>query len=454
MSLREGPAGAPGRAPTRARGSGQAVKGTARATVAPLLKRHMVTELREALEASRVVNVVGPRQVGKTTLVRDLFGNGHFITLDDDGMRSAIEGDAYGQLRYLTENYPPPLIIDEAQRSKQLALAVKRLVDDRRQYGQFILTGSSNIFTSKQVEDSLAGRIRTLTLLPLSGAEIHHAGPARLLDWAVRTTRRGALSRLPPVVTCTRQEYLDLLLRGGYPEIRALATRQRVQRYRDYVDNVVDRDVSDLLKVRKNEAMRLLVNQLAARTGTELNVLELSRVVGIQRPTTEQYLDVLTRLSLVLRLGAYASGEVHREIRHPKIHAVDTGLTAALRNLGPRSFVAGAQVSSLGGILESFVFGEIQKNLAYQEDVWRLYHWRQRNAEIDMVAESGGRLVTFEVKASSSVHTSDFKHMRWFKSEGPGRAYDVTSIVVYLGDEVLSFGERMFALPLSVFWSF
>ena len=129
------------------------------------LSRHLVVELEEAIASARVVNLIGPRQVGKTTLVRDLFGHGRFITLDDAAVLSAIEADPEGQLASLMQDLgQAPLIIDEAQRSKKLALAIKRVVDTDRRKGQFVLTGSSNIFTTTDVADSLAGRMRTLKL--------------------------------------------------------------------------------------------------------------------------------------------------------------------------------------------------------------------------------------------------------------------------------------------------
>lgn len=151
------------------------------------LSRHLVVELEEAIASARVVNLIGPRQVGKTTLVRDLFGHGRFITLDDAAVLSAIEADPEGQLASLMQDLgQAPLIIDEAQRSKKLALAIKRVVDTDRRKGQFVLTGSSNIFTTTDVADSLAGRMRTLKLWPLSVAEIKSAPVSRLVDWSMQ----------------------------------------------------------------------------------------------------------------------------------------------------------------------------------------------------------------------------------------------------------------------------
>ncbi|SIQ89088.1 hypothetical protein SAMN05880561_105255 [Rhizobium sp. RU33A] len=420
-----------------------------------LLPRHLQPELKAALASARIVNLIGPRQVGKTTLVRDLMSVGKFITLDDESMLAAIEADPKGQLdTLLAENKAGPLIIDEAQRSTKLALALKRIVDENRAMGQFILTGSSNVFTSAHVADSLAGRVYTITMLPMSVAETQCVGPAKILDWASASERPDPLN-LPIGETLSRTQYIDLMVAGGFPEIRTLEDRWRQNRYRDYVDSVVERDVAYILKIRKSDAMRRMIDQLATRVGNELNIDELSSTISLQRNTTETYLDILTKLSLLRRLPAWTSGESGRDIRQAKIHLVDTGIVAALRSMNTQSFSIGANPTALGGVLENFVFNEIWKSLPYQMRQWRLYHWRhQRGREIDILAESDRMIIGFEVKASTTVEAKDFKHLRWFREEGPGAGRPVVGIVIYMGERVLTFGENLFALPLSIFWSF
>jgi len=414
----------------------------------------METELTEGLASARVVNIVGPRQAGKTTLVRDLFHGGKFISLDDENTLAAMDGDPVGQLKALvTLAGDRPVIIDEAQRSRHLALTIKKIVDERRRMGQFILTGSSNVFTSAHVADSLAGRVQTLTMLPLSAAEIHWAGPTRLLDWA-QGQNPPTLDQLPTTPAFSRSDAIDLILNGGYPELRAMIPSRRKRRYRDYVDTIVDRDLADVLNVRKPDSMRRLIEQLAARTANELNIQEMTSLIGVQRPTLETYLDVLGKLSVATRLPAWTSGETGRDIRHPKFHLVDTGIVAALRNLSPNTFLPTANPGALGPLVETFVYNEIRKNLPYQRDHWRLYHWRNnRGREIDILAEADRTLVGIEVKASATVGVQDFKHLKWFAEEGPGSAWTFVGIVIYLGDQPLTFGPGLFALPLSVLWA-
>jgi predicted AAA+ superfamily ATPase len=272
-----------------------------------------------------------------------------------------------------------------------------------------------------------------------------------VLDWAGGDP---ALPDLPAVPKSSRQDYLDLIVRGGYPELRTLADRPRNRRYRDTIDAIVDRDVADVLKVRKTDALRRLIDQLAARTAEELSVESLCSVVGVQRGTLDQYIDTMTRLSVIAHLGAWASGAARREIKRPKVHLLDTGVAAALRGFDARSFGPTGDAVALGHLVETFVHNEIVKSLPYQSGDWRLWHWRNQDGrEIDIVAEYGRSLVAVEVKAAATLDAVDLRNLRWFKSEGPGRTWDTTGLLFYLGDRVLSFGDRLFGLPLSVFWA-
>ena len=417
------------------------------------LPRHLIPEFEDALASARVVNLIGPRQVGKTTLVRDLFGDGHFVTLDDSAVLAAIDADPEGQVSNLMEDLDStPLIIDEAQQSKKLALVIKRMVDTNRRKGQFVLTGSSNVFTTAYAADSLAGRMRTLKLWPLSAAEINKAPFNRLMDWAMQ--RSPSLAQIADPEPATRSNYIELILAGGFPETRTLPLRARQRQYRDYIDAVVDRDVADIMPVRKPDILRILIDQMAARTAQEINTSELSKLTKLQRITVDQYLDILIRLSMVTKLGAWTSGEGKRNIKQPKYHFVDTGIACALRRFTGATFAVDNNPQALGGLLESFVVGQLLRALPMQDADYRLYHWRSADRrEIDVLIDGGHQLVNVEVKSAAAVNSDDFKHLKWFASDGPGRSRSCTGIVFYLGREKLTFGDRNFALPLSSLWS-
>jgi len=417
------------------------------------LPRHLTRELQDALATARVVNLVGPRQVGKTTLVRDLFEPGRFVTLDDAAVLAAMEADPEGQLTSLTEDQEDvPVIIDEAQRSPKIALAIKKIVDRNRRKGQFVLTGSSNVFTTAEVADSLAGRMQTLKLWPLTVSEANRAPPNRLIDWAMQGAP--SLTQIAGPAPLRRTDYIDLVLKGGYPEVRALPLRSRQRQYRDYIDAVVDRDVADIMPVRKPDALRFLIDQMAARTAQEINTSELAKLSKLKRETVDQYLDILLRLSLVTKLSAWMPGESKRDIKQPKFHFVDTGIAAALRRLNDRSFDIGNNPEALGGLLETFVIGELQRALPMQEEDYRPYHWRSADRrEIDILIDGGHRLVAIEVKSAATVAADDFKHLKWFAKDGPGKGRQTVGLVFYLGQEKLTMGEGNFALPFSTLWA-
>ena len=413
------------------------------------LPRHLTRELREALASARVVNLIGPRQVGKTTLVRDLFNQGRFLTLDDENVLAAMEADPRGQLSSLADDQGSgPIIIDEAQRSRKLVLAMKAIVDQDRRKGQFVLTGSSNVFTTAEVADSLAGRMRTLKLWPLTMSEVSRARPSRLIDWAMQDNP--SLAQLSPARTLSRKDYIELLLSGGFPEIRELPLRARQRQYRDYIDAVVDRDVADVMPIRKPDALRLLIDQMAVRTAQEINTSELAKLAKLKRETVDQYLDILLRLSMISKLSAWTPGEGKRDIKQPKFHFVDTGIAAALRRLNDRSFDIGNSPEALGGLLESFIVGELQRALPLQEGDYRLYHWRSADRrEVDVLIDGGHRLIGVEVKSAATVSADDFRHLRWFGTEGPGKVRKMVGLVFYLGQQALTFGDGNFALPVS-----
>lgn len=418
----------------------------------PLVERHLRRPIQRALATSRIVNLVGPRQVGKTTLVKDLMPAAAFMTLDDPAVRSALTADPVGVLRLARDRAAAaagPIVIDEVQREPLLALALKQLVDEDPTPGQFLLTGSSDILSSGRAQDSLAGRVATLRLFPLSAAEIAGAGPNALLD------ALGDGGTLPTPAPLTRDDVIDHLVRGGYPEIRSLPDRDRDLRYESYLDSVIERDAVAVSEVRKPDALRRLIGQVAARTGCELNVSELANALRLKRETLEHYLDILERLGVVARLGAWTSSPAHREIRSPKLHLLDSGCAATLRGEDRTSWGPEGDPAALGPMLESFVFSEIVRSLALQERRWRLYHWRRDQREVDIIAAGPGkRLVLFEVKAAAVISDRTFRHLDWFAEQGPGRGHRCQRVVVYTGPQALPFGEGRVAVPVSVLWSF
>lgn len=416
--------------------------------------RHLVAWLETALDSFKIVYIVGPRQVGKTTLGKDLFQKGKYITLDDVGVLETIETDPVEFLKSLRiEAGDEPVIIDEAQRSKNLPLAIKLIVDNDNRKGQFILIGPSNVFSSNWVPDTLPGRVVPIELWPLSITEIRRKPPSRLLDWLLQ--KGPSLTQIERLEILSREEYITLILAGGFPDPRELPIRERQILYRKYLHGIVDRDVREVFPIRKPDKFRRLIIQMASRTAQEINRVELSRQLDLRWETVDSYLELLMKLSLVIQVSAWTSSEAKREIKLPKFHFADTGLNCALRRFDKQSFDLGSStIAQLRGLLESFVFNEILRMLPYQSKDFRLYHWRSADRrEIDIIAEGGGQIIGIEVKAASTVNLSDFKHLKWFAKQGPGKSLQFKGIVFYLGDMELSFGDNCFALPVSTLWA-
>jgi uncharacterized protein len=421
-----------------------------------LVPRHLSKILERRIADSRIVNIVGPRQDGKTTLVRDLLRSAVYITLDDDVVLRALAQDPFNQMKALSRQATPglPIVIDEVQRLPDITLSLKRIVDQDNRPGHFVLTGSSDIFTSGKSADSLAGRVSTLTLRPFSTAEIFGAAPCLVLD-AVAANPIDPMPLLPTPRPYERADVIDLIIRGGFPEMRQLDDRDRGNRYSSYVDSIIERDMSAIHAVRKPDAVRRLIFQAASRTGQELNPWSLANDLAIKIDTASTYIDALTRLGIVLRLGAWSSSKAKREIKSPKLHLMDTGLATALRGEDSNSFGLSADPSVFGGLFETFVFTELEKSLPFLSNRWSLWHWRAENREIDILAEAPGHLLAlFEMKASGKIDRHDFRHIDWFLTEGPGKGYKGSGFVIYLGEHVLSFGKGRIALPASMLWSF
>lgn len=422
-----------------------------------LIRRHLTQRVIGILRSSRVVNIVGPRQVGKSTMVQHQVPIAHYLTMDNDVLRAAISVDPHTVLAdYAARNRGSgkPIAIDEVQRVPEITLALKRIVDQDRTPGQFLLTGSSDIFTASKAMDSLAGRVSTLTLAPLSAAEIMGASFCRLLDDVMAHPGGVPVAALPTPAAYSRREAIDMIVRGGFPEIRTLPDRDRLPRYRSYLDSIIGKDVPTVADIRKPDALRRFINQLGTRTANELNISSLCDATGATRPTLGTWFDVLTRLGIVHRLPAWTTSKAKRDVKAPKIHLMDTGCATAIRNETAEAFTPGADPTALGFVLETFVFAELEKTLPLLNASWQLYHWRMEGREIDIVAEAPGNgLALFEMKASAAVSGGDFRHMDWFFAN-PAKAYTGTSFVVYLGDQLLSFGPRKIALPLSMLWSY
>ncbi len=407
-----------------------------------LLPRFAAEPVANALKDTPVVMVTGPRQCGKTTLVRDLVpGRREYLTLDDPTVRAAAQSDPLGLVRRLNRT-----TLDEVQWAPDLLRAIKLSVDQDRQPGRFLLTGSANILALPRVSESLAGRMEIVELLPLSRSEIRGRRPGFL-----RAAFAGRVERITEAMI--GPDLIDAVLTGGYPEMvrRSDNPRRRQTWARDYVRALVQRDVREIAEVEKLEQIPRLLRVLAHFAGQLTNFAQVGAQIGFDDKTTKKYVAILEHLFLVRRVEPWFQNRAKRLIKSPKLHFVDSGLLASLVGATPERVLNDR--NALGAILETYVFSELLKLASWFDGSLSLYHYRDKDQdEVDLVMESDdGSLIGIEVKAGATAHPDDFRGLRKLEAACGDRFK--LGLVLYDSKTAVPFGEKLCAAPLSCLWS-
>ena len=396
--------------------------------------------IEEALSDTRVVLISGPRQSGKTTLAMDIAADKTpFLTLDDATVLEAAINDPVGFVRGLER-----AVIDEVQRAPDLLLAIKNVVDDDQSPGRFLLTGSANLMTIPKVADSLAGRMEVIRLFPLSQAEIIE-NKSQFIDCAFA----GETPIANDVIVGA--ELIERVLSGGYPEALSRKKWSRKQDwYHGYLDALVQRDVRDVAQIEQLGLMPKLLSVLAEHSGQLVNYTGIGAALDLNHVTTQKYVSVFESLYLVHTLRPWFTNRLKRLTKSPKLHFLDAGLLAAMRDVSPD--VVCKDKTSFGAILETFVFSELRKIATWSEQRCTFSHFRDKDKnEVDIVLENRrGEVVGIEVKSSATVSAGDFSGMRKL-ADACGKKF-VQGMVLYDHDQVVPFGENMFAAPLSCLW--
>lgn len=408
----------------------------------PLHARLLRARLTEALADTPVVLIHGPRQCGKTTLARqvgDAAGYA-YLSFDDDVQRASAEVDPVGYVADL----PDKVVLDEVQRVPGLFTSLKAAVDAKRQPGRFILTGSANVLLVPRLADSLAGRMEILRLHPLAQAELAGVAPEFLSALFNKGFKAGIVGQRLGKALAER------VASGGYPAALARATaRRRVAWYRDYTDTLVQRDVRDLARISALDALPRLLTLAAGQTARLLNVADLAAPFQLSRPTIRDYITLLEKVFLLEELPPWHSNRLSRLVKTPKLHLGDTGLACAL--LGVDAAALWADRALYGKLLETFVYQELRREASGQEEQVSFHHYRDKEGvEVDMVLESAGKQAGVEVKAAATVTAADFKGLHKLKN-ATGHRF-VAGVVLYDGDAIASFGEGLYAVPVSCLW--
>lgn len=388
--------------------------------------------------------MTGPRQAGKTTLVATGLGHGTLRSLDDHGVLDAALADPTGFVALGSR----PLVIDEVQRGgESLVRAIKAVVDYDQRPAQFVLTGSSNFLTVPTISESLAGRAGFVEVWPFTQGEI--AGRTdRFVDVVLRDP--AAVEGYQPGVLDRRDLY-ERICTGGYPELRRLPPRQRSGWFRDYVRTTIERDAVELSGIRKVAEMGQLLRLFAARTACELVMQGVIQDSALERQAVYDHRSWLETIHLVTTVPAWSRNLTRRVKRKPKVFVTDPGLAAWL--LGKTAAaLEGPTDPATGQLVETFVFAELRRQLTWTEAEVTLYHWRDRSgAEVDLVLESAdGRVVGIEVKAGQTPRADWFRWLGTMR-DAVGEPF-VAGLALYTGNQVLRFGDRLYAVPISALW--
>ncbi len=362
-----------------------------------LFPRLLTPAIQEALADTPVVCIAGARQSGKTTLVRQLEPERPLYTLDDAGYYRTAQLDPDGFVAGL----PEFVTIDEVQRAPDLLRAIKISVDRNRRYGRFLLTGSANVLLVPMISESLAGRMETVVLHPLTEAEKERR-PGKFLA-ALLAGELGGRNR---AASTDPRPLVERLLEGGFPEPLIRSPGRVRQWHRDYLNQVLQRDVREVSRVRRTADLARLLELLAGRTATLLNVSGLANALAISRETVSHYLEVLERMFLIRRLLSWNRTASKRLVRAPKVHLTDTGIAATLAERTSADWLRDR--AAMGGLLESFVVQQLVAQAAWTDPDLRFWHYRDRDGnEVDLVITRGRETWGVEVKAAMGVEPRD-----------------------------------------------
>jgi predicted AAA+ superfamily ATPase len=337
--------------------------------------------------------VTGPRQSGKTTLLKMLFAKSHrFVTLEDPNVRMRAKEDP---LRFL-EQFGPPIIIDEIQYVPELLSYIKTKIDQKRRPGQWLFTGSQNFVLMHGISQSLAGRAAVLSLLPFSFSERIEQGERtqEMVDW---------LKGLNLHQKCESKISLaELILRGNYPEIASKRSVDRQLWCGSYISTYLERDVRNLAQVGDLGQFERFLKLCAIRTGQILNLSELAKEVGMSVPTMKRWLSMLETGHQVYLLYPYYKNLGKRLVKSPKLYFNDTGLASYLLGLNDRDTLINSP--NFGNLFETMIVTDFLKRFLHFGQMPSMYYLRTRDGlEVDLVLELGQKLYLFEIKSAMTI---------------------------------------------------
>ena len=367
-----------------------------------MIPRHAIPELLLLLKEYPIVTVLGPRQSGKTTLVREALPDYTYVSLEDPDTRQLALADP----RQFLRNYPRKAIFDEIQRTPELLNYLQTTVDSSQEKGQFVLTGSHQLELRQGISQTLAGRTAILTLYPLSLTELRDHG-------------------------ITFKSFEDLAFHGTLPRIHADQIRP-TPAYRDYFRTYVERDVRQLINLKDAALFEKFLKLLAGRVGQLFSVSSLANDVGVSSPTINDWLSILEASFIIFRLPPYYENFGKRVIKSPKIYFIETGLLIYLLGITKPEQISRDPL--VGSIFENLIVTEALKARANQGQNPDLHFFRDSHGnEIDLLTGPPSNLTAIEIKSAATYNKTFLKGFRSFEKNN---ASLLNKHLVYNGDSL------------------
>ncbi len=405
-----------------------------------MLQRWQEKSIKEALNSRRVVILSGARQCGKTTTSKTIVDKDCiFRTLDDTTLLQAAQSDPQNFIKHSKKT----MVIDEVQRVPELITAIKKVVDEDTRYGQYLLTGSVNLQTLPTVKESLAGRVKKIRLRPLTQGEISKNEP----NFLNRLSHRDFVDNYD----YDKESLLKLMFKGGYPEPLFMeSSKERTSWYKDYLDTIIEYDLKDIANIKRQDSLKDLMAIIASFSSKFIDKSKITSSMGVANQTLDSYLGVLENTYLVDKLMPYLKTDYERVNKQSKYFISDTGLMCSLLNWKIDDLMLDADKT--GKLFETYIYNQIIAQVDLENLDYSLYHYRDREKrEIDFIIQDSNNIYGIEVKSGTLISRDHFKHLKWFKNNLVKDKHFV-GIVLYSGENVVPFGEDLYAVPINNLW--
>jgi hypothetical protein len=364
--------------------------------------RSIIEQLKIYKSKYPILALTGPRQSGKTTLLRELFPDYTYLSLENPDLRTFAENDPNG----FFDKYSQFCIFDEVQRVPQLFSYLQTIVDEKKIMGQFILSGSQNFHLIKNITQSLAGRVALFKLFPFDFTELR---AANLME----------------------DDYVKMLLKGFYPAIYDRDIPSQIF-YSNYIQTYVERDITELVSIRDIRTFRTFLTLCAARAGQLLNLNSLAKDCGITQPTAKAWISLLESSYILFLVQPYYKNFDKRVIKSPKLYFYDTGLLCHLLKIKDSKQIKFN--SYKGNLFENMIVAEYIKQNYHQNKMEEFWFWRDSGGhEVDLIRQDDDLLNVIEIKSTKTITSDLFKEMNYFEALAKSEIKSKT--LIYAGDD-------------------